>query len=150
MSANDPVQFGDTGAASSRKADAAAEQVGNAVNTVKVKATEAGQAAKNTAGDFATRAHDAVTSDEAKPARRSGAGAAVVAAAAFAIWAWRRRASRHVGPWEKAVRRTKTQVKATRGQARTQAKVAKAKAEMAKAMAKDKVATARAKAKSVR
>ncbi|MGI8329871.1 hypothetical protein ACRYCC_07885 [Actinomadura scrupuli] len=151
MTANDPVQLGDTDAASSRKANGKTEQIGHAANAVKEKAGEAGQAAKNKAGELAGKAHDAVTSEEAKPvARRSGTGAAGLAALAFAVWAWRRRSRRNAGPWEKAVRQTRTQVKATRGQAKSQAKVAKAKAKVAKAVAKQKVADAKSRAKSLR
>jgi hypothetical protein len=151
MTANDPVQLGDTDATSAQKANGKAEQIGQAANAVKEKAGEAGQAAKQKAGEFAAKAHETVTSEEVKPvARKSGTGVAALAGLAFAVWAWRRRSRRNAGPWEKAVRQTRTQVKATRGQAKSQAKVAKAKTKVAKAIAKQKVADAKSRAKSLR
>jgi hypothetical protein len=141
MTANDPVQLSDTGAASSKKADAkvghmkvvVGEQVGHAAHTVKDKT-----------GEFAAKAHTAVTSEKAKPvARRSGAGGASLAVAALVIWAWRRHSRRNASPWEKAVRQTRTQVKVARGQA-------KAKAKVAQGIAQEKVANAKSRAKFLR
>jgi hypothetical protein len=144
MTANDPAQLGDTGAASPRKVDAKAEQektpVGqatHAAHAVKDKAADAAQATKDKAGELVAKAHDAVTAEDVKPAvRRSGAGIVALGAGVFAVWAWRRRKSKNASPWEKAVRQTRAKVKATRGQARTQAKLAKSKVKAAKARAR--------------
>lgn len=112
------------------------EQAGQTAQAAKAKAMHAGERVRGTVSDLTDKARGAVTSEEAtSKARRSGAGAAAFAAAAFAVWGWwRHRAHRNVSPWRKAARQVKKQVKP---------RVTKAKIK-AKAQAKDARAKARA------
>lgn len=104
------------------------DQAGQTAQTVKAKATQAGEQVKGTVGDLTGKAREAVASDDIAPkARRSGAGVAAVVTAVLGIWAWRRRARRNASRWDKASRLAKSQARNVRREAKAKAKSAKAR-----------------------
>ncbi|MGI8329713.1 DUF3618 domain-containing protein [Actinomadura scrupuli] len=126
---------------------AAGEQAGQAAQTAKIKAAEAGRQVHDKISDVTAKAKETTGSPQAaRVARLSGAAAAVAAGAAL-VWAWRRRVRRNVSPWQRAARAAKSQLKTVRGGARTQAEVARRQVQR---QAKAGVTTAKARAKAAR
>lgn len=135
--------LGETVEALAAKADVKARAQEKATE-LKDRAAQKGQDMRGGVADMTGRTREAVTSEEAAPARRSGAGIAALAAAGLAVWMWRRRARRTATPAArtstKAVAVSKlagAQLKTLRGEVQAGAKTgAKAARKRADAQAK--------------
>lgn len=109
----------------------AAGQAGQGSQTAKDTASQL----SGKAGDMASRAREAATSEQAKPMARRAGGILVIGGAVAALIAWRRRSRRKETPMQKLARKARTRADMTRGQARAARKAAKSASAMATAKA---------------